>query len=146
MEVVRLTKRVGDEGLEFAEFQGYLATFDNVDLGGDRIRKGAFKKSLTENPEVPLLWQHWPEELLGKLVDIREDEKGLKVRGVLNLAVEKAREAYALLRQGALSGMSIGYDSIKDKMDGDVRELLEIKLWEGSLVTFPMNQEARIEG
>jgi len=136
-------KEVGSLG----EFEGYLSVFDNEDLGRDVVERGAFTKTIAERPEVPLLWQHWPDEPIGKLVNLAEDQKGLKVKGLINLAVKRGQEAYALLKQGALTGMSIGYDTVKVKEDtkSDTRRLQEIKLWEGSVVTFPMNQQALVE-
>jgi uncharacterized protein len=136
-----------DKGGEVGEFSGYLSVFDTEDLGRDVVEKGAFTKTIKERESVPLLWQHWPDEPIGKLVDLSEDEKGLKVRGLINLAVKRGREAHALLKQGALTGMSIGYDAVKasDDKEAKTRRLQEIKLWEGSVVTFPMNQAALVD-
>lgn len=133
-------KAIGDEGL----FEGYAAVFGNVDLGGDVIEPGAFKKTLSENPRIPILWQHDPKEPIGVTLEAREDAKGLLVKGQLNLETTKGREAYALLKQGALRGLSIGYDAVKEVWEGSIRRLKEIRLWEWSLVTFPMNPAAQV--
>lgn len=150
-KLLTLEKKQDEEGNEFAEFEGYGSVFSNEDLGGDVVEPGAFNKTIQENPEVPLLWQHWPDEVIGLNADLREDSKGLRIRGTINLAVERGREAYALLKQSALKGLSIGYDIVKvsretnEETGDETRRLQEIKLWEISLVTFPMNQLARVE-
>jgi HK97 family phage prohead protease len=133
-------KAIGDEGT----FEGYAAVFGNIDLGGDVIDPGAFTKTLQENSRIPILWQHDPKEPIGVTLQAQEDGKGLLVKGQLNLETTKGREAYALLKQGALKGLSIGYDAVKEVWDGAVRRLKEIRLWEWSLVTFPMNPAAQV--
>lgn len=133
-------KSIDEQGI----FEGYAAVFNNEDLGGDIIEPGAFKKTLKENPKMPILWQHDPREPIGVTLEAYEDERGLKVKGQLNLETTKGREAYALLKQGALKGLSIGYDAIKELWEGTVRRLKEIRLWEWSLVTFPMNPQAQV--
>src|SRR5690606_2540662 len=105
---------------------------------------GAFKKTLQENPRMPILWQHNPTEPIGVTLEAYEDGRGLKEKGQLNLETTRGREAYALLKQGALKGLSIGYDAVKEVWEGTKRILKEIRLWEWSLVTFPMNLEARV--
>lgn len=135
---------------KFGYFEGYLAVFGNVDSYGDIIQPGAFKRTIDLNPDgFVLLWQHDTYAPVGKLTG-KEDDHGLFVKGELNLEVEKAREAYALLKQGAIKGMSIGYETVKSDTQkmGDiiVRLLQELKLWEGSLVTFPANALAMVTG
>jgi hypothetical protein len=129
---------------EAGGFSGYLAVFGNIDEGGDIIEAGAFKKTLKEQKEFPLLWQHNSGEPLGKIVKAYEDEKGLMVEGILDLNVQAAREKHSLLRMGAIKGMSIGYRTIKEIWENSARKLKEIKLHEGSLCTFPMNQLATV--
>ena len=129
---------------EAGVFEGYAAVFGNEDLGGDVIEPGAFKKTLKENPTLPILWQHDVREPIGVTLEAYEDGKGLRVRGQLNLETSRGREAYALLKQGALRGLSIGYDTIKEVWHGSVRRLKEVRLWEWSLVTFPMNPKAQV--
>ena len=128
-------------------FEGLAAVYGNVDLGGDVIEAGAFQKTMADKGgEVPILWQHDQREPvgLGKLSDSRE---GLFVKGKLVLAENPvAQKAYSLLKRGVLRGLSIGYDSVKDRMVDGVRHLSEIKLWEISLVTFPMNEQATVTG
>jgi len=137
----RLKKsQVHDDGT----FEGYLSTFNNIDSYGDVIRPGAFKKTIAENGTFPTLWQHDTYEPIGRFAELREDDYGLWVKGELNMDTQRGREAYALLKQGALDGLSIGFSTLKDSWDGDTRYIQEIRLWEGSLVTFPANDLARV--
>jgi HK97 family phage prohead protease len=92
------------------------------------------------------LWQHKQDEPIGVFEQMFEDEMGLYVQGRLLLDVARAREAYALLKQGAISGLSIGYSPTQYKIDANngTRILSEIELWEISLVTFPANAAAGV--
>jgi HK97 family phage prohead protease len=136
--------------------KGYLSTFDNIDDQGDRVRPGAFKRTLQNKYEykkandkrflMPLLWQHDPNTPIGGYLSAVEDNIGLFVELELDLDVQKGKEAYSALKKGYVFQQSIGYDTIKSdyvKIDGKmIRDLVEIRLWEGSLVTFPANEEA----
>ncbi len=128
-------------------FEGYASLFWHEDLGGDRVMPGAFAASLARRGAagVRLLWQHHPEEPLGRWLSVSEDERGLFVRGALSLEVARAREALALMRAGALDGLSIGFRTLKaERLAGGRRVLREIDLMEISVVTFPMLPQARI--
>lgn len=97
-----------------------------------------------------MLWQHDATEPIGVWQDIREDATGLLVRGSLNLETARGKEASALVRQGALNGLSIGFmtpdgGATFDRQTGN-RILTAIDLWEVSLVTFPANTAARLDG
>jgi HK97 family phage major capsid protein/HK97 family phage prohead protease len=133
-----------DEGT----FAGYASLFDRVDLGHDRVRRGAFAASLARRgaAAIRMLWQHDPNEPIGIWLSLAEDRAGLFVRGRLAEGAGRARDALALLRQGALDGLSIGFRAARASTDraSGVRDLYEIDLWEISLVTFPMQPEARI--
>lgn len=129
-------------------FTGYASLFGAPDLGGDIVQSGAFAASLARRDaaSVRMLWQHDPAQPLGRWLDIQEDARGLRVRGQLNLAVQRARELQALLVQKAVDGLSIGFRTIqasKDARNG-LRRLLHVDLWEISLVTFPMQPAARV--
>lgn len=126
------------------EFEGYASTFGNVDSYNEVVVSGAFKKTLQEKKAFPLLWYHDPKDVIG-VVEAEEDKKGLRVQGKLNLDVQSAREKYALLKQKAIKGMSIGFRTIKDKIEDDIRYLLELELGEVSLGTFPVNEEAFVD-
>ncbi len=125
-------------------FAGYAALFDRVDRGGDVVRKGAFARAVAAGPaRVPLLWQHLPGQPIGRIERIAEDARGLRVIGRLSARSAAGREAAALLRDGAVGGLSFGY-RIKQKRDGAHRELTDLDLVEVSLVTMPMQPAARV--
>ncbi|MBM3602242.1 MAG: HK97 family phage prohead protease [Alphaproteobacteria bacterium] len=140
------TKSVGERG----QFEGYASIFALTDRQQDQVMPGAFRKSLIrarvdQNPPK-LLWQHDPSQVIGVWQEVREDQQGLYVRGQLLMELPKAQEAYVLLKSGAIDGLSIGYEVVKamrDRQTG-IRHLLEVSLWEISLVTFAANQAARV--
>lgn len=142
-----LSKADGDGRI----IEGHAAVFGNVDLGGDLIHPGAFKKTLAERGnKVKLLWQHDPREPIGKILFLQEDDKGLFVRARIS-ETQKGNDALALMRDKAIEELSFGYDAVKGGTDytkgdeGDtIRNLREIKLYEVSPVTFPMNEDAQI--
>lgn len=144
METKHLALEVKADG-EAGEFSGYGSVFGNVDSYGDRIEAGAFSGSLaTRMPK--LVWQHDLYQPIGKWVEAKEDDRGLFLRGKLSLGVEKGREAYELMKDGALDGLSIGYRTKAAVNDGNVRILKEIDLWEVSLVTIGANPDALVTG
>jgi HK97 family phage prohead protease len=130
-----------DEG----RFTGYAAVFGNVDQGNDLIEAGAFTKTLKDNPEVPILWAHNPDEPIGVSSSMVEDGKGLRVEGQLAMEVQRAREVHALMKMGAIKGLSIGYKTVQRSFKGAVRHLHELKLGEFSPVVFPMNTLAGVD-
>ena len=137
-------KAIGDDGV----FTGYASTFGNPDRGADVMVKGAFTKSLTKRPagKVKMLLQHDTREPVGVWTSLEEDERGLKATGKLILDTIKGRETYSLLKAGALDGLSIGYRTVKDRMDRakGLRFLEEVDLSEISIVTFQMNEAATV--
>ena len=133
-------------------FTGYGSIFGNEDQGNDIMQKGAFTKSLVNRPvsKVKMLYQHKTDEPIGVFTDMYEDSKGLFVKGQLAMGTQRGREAYELLKMGALDGMSIGFRADPEKQGYNenkrgVRTLKEVDLMEISLVTFPMNESALIE-
>lgn len=133
-----------------AEISGYASLFGAADQGGDVVQKGAYGASLTRLAQagrgVKMLWQHDPTRPIGIWDEVREDGRGLFVRGRLLLEVQAGREAHVLLQAGAIDGLSIGYRTIRSERAGAGQRLLhEIELWEVSLVTFPMLPEARVQ-
>jgi HK97 family phage prohead protease len=128
------------------EFEGYASVFSVVDQGMDVVAPGAFRKSLGSGRKVKMLWQHDQGQMIGVWDEIKEDERGLFVKGRLLKDVRRGAEAITLMRAGALDSMSIGYRTIEasSEADGRVRKLSEIDLFEISLVTFPMLQEAQV--
>jgi Escherichia/Staphylococcus phage prohead protease len=126
-------------------FRGLASVYNNVDLGNDAVEPGAFKKTLEEQGDgFPLLWQHTPAMPIGK-ARLTDSALGLVADGQLVMSVPQAQSAYDFLKAGVIRGLSIGYDVIRETVDSSgVRHLLELKLWEVSLVTFPMNQSALV--
>lgn len=135
---------------EEGTFSGYGAVFNNVDDWGDRIMPGAFAKSLDKMAKSgigpALLWCHDMREPLGVPTLLAEDRKGLKVDGKLVLETVRGSETYALMKAGAVTGMSIGYRTVADQVEGNVRLLKEIDLFEISLLPSRMfaNDKARV--
>ena len=139
---------VADDGT----FDGYGSVFGVVDTYQEVVAPGAFTESLAElaakDRTVPVLWQHRQDQPIGVYTEIREDETGLFVKGQLLIGeVAQAKEAHALMKAGAVTGLSIGYwvrESSFDEKTG-VRTLTKLDLVEVSLVTFPANDDARVE-
>jgi len=129
-------------------FSGYASLFGIEDLSHDIVERGAFSASLKRRgPDgVKMLYQHDPAEPIGKWTSIRETPKGLFVVGRLMTNLARGREVLDLMREGVVDGLSIGFRTIKghtDKKSG-IRRLNEIDLWEISVVTFPMQPDARV--
>ncbi|HWA91815.1 MAG TPA: HK97 family phage prohead protease [Rhizomicrobium sp.] len=124
------------------EFEGYASLFGKADGAGDVVAPGAFAASLRKRPaaQVRMLYQHFAHEPLGVWEAIREDARGLYVRGRLVLDVRRAREVRELIAEGALDGLSIGFRTVRARRDpkSGFRILTEIDLWEISVVTFPL--------
>tara|TARA_R110002012_G_scaffold25982_1_gene85262 strand:+ start:472 stop:1260 length:789 start_codon:yes stop_codon:yes gene_type:complete len=139
-----------DDDEEYGEFEGYASVFNNTDLGNDVIQTGAFRKSLRKRGKrgVKLLYQHKSDMPIGVFDSIKEDEHGLYVKGRLALKSTAGRDAYELLKMGALDGMSIGFRANPDEISYDKRTkkrmIGEVDLMEISLVTFPMNPKATV--
>jgi uncharacterized protein len=139
-------KEVRDTGT----FMGYGSVYGNIDQGDDIVEKGCFADSLLDHNQkgtMPaMLWQHRSGEPIGSYQKMMEDSNGLLVEGKLALKVQRGAEAYELLQAKAISGLSIGFqtkESTYDQKTG-IRTITKGDLWEVSLVTFPMNDSARI--
>lgn len=126
------------------EFTGYASVYGNTDLGGDAVMPGAFTKTIQDRGnEVPLCWQHDLKSPIGK-GRLEDTSDGLVLHGRLTLGVPLAMAAHALMKDEVIKGLSIGYKTVKDEMQKGIRLLRELKLYEVSLVTVPMNPEAQI--
>lgn len=141
-------KAVQEDGF----FSGYASVFGNEDSYGDIVIKGAFAETIADWQErgkmPPVLWNHKTDEPIGVYTLLKEDEKGLYVEGRLLVKdVVRAREIHALMKAGAVDGMSIGYSTVEYNYDKetDITELLKLKLWENSIVVFPANDLSRVE-
>lgn len=139
-------RAVSDDG----KIEGYGSMFGVRDSYDDVIAAGAFASTIAAHKAAgtmpAMLWQHSSDEPIGVWESMTEDARGLKVIGRLALETTRGREAHALLKMGAITGLSIGFVSKQWSYDRDteVRTLTEVDLWEVSLVTFPANQAARV--
>lgn len=125
--------------------EGYGSVFNVEDSVKDIVAPGAFKASI-ESRRPKMLWQHDPERPIGVWDEVREDDRGLYVKGRLALKTSQGAEVYALLQAGAIDGLSIGYRPVQSEPDGQGRRILKaIDLWEVSIVTFPANAHATID-
>lgn len=131
---------------EDGEFEGYASVFGQKDQGDDVVQKGAFRGSLTQR-KPKMLYQHDPSQPIGVWTDVREDDHGLLVRGKILSKVAKGAEVLELMRAKVLDGLSIGYRTLKASRDerSGIRTLIEVDLWEISVVTFPMLPSATID-
>ena len=141
------------EVTEAGQFEGHAAVFGNVDLGGDRIKRGAFKRTLEQTGgKWPILMGHMMARPVGFSTAGEEDAKGLKVYGEFTLGADDGRNAYEFAKHAAKLkqpfGLSIGYgiptDGAKYNESTGVRDLLDIDVYEFSLASVPMNPRARI--
>ncbi|MCB1366819.1 MAG: HK97 family phage prohead protease [Rhodobacteraceae bacterium] len=143
----RFDEGVGVTGDEIA---GYASIFGNADQGGDVVQKGAYAGSLArlagQGRGIKMLWQHDPGQPIGVWDEVREDARGLFVKGRFLTGVRRGAEALALVEAGAIDGLSIGYRTLRAEKNAKGQRLLhELELWEVSLVTFPMLPEARVQ-
>lgn len=132
--------------------EGYASTFGNVDLGGDLIEPGAFARTIVEDIRgdgIPLLADHAASvgSVLGTIHDAQETREGLTIRAELSSAAS-VQDVRAKLLERHLRSLSIGYQAVQfryaDNDGQQVRVLEQVKLFEVSVVVFPMNEQARI--
>lgn len=133
---------------EAGHIEGLLAGFGNVDSYGDRIAPQAFNSTLAarEGRPLPMLLHHDAQRPIGTWREWHVRGEGLYTKGLITLATRDGQEAYALAKDGVLTGLSIGYltkSERKDPVTG-ANDLLEIELFEGSLVTFPANPKTQV--
>lgn len=136
------------KALKEREFEGYGSVFGNVDLGGDVVVRGAFKRTLAAHKKAgtmpSMFWMHDPSQVAGTWTQMREDEKGLYVKGVL-ADTQLGNEIRTLLGMKAVRGLSIGFRTLdRDFADDGTRLLKEIELWEVSIVSLAMNPLADV--
>lgn len=142
-ELARSELRVADS--EEGVFEGYAATWDTVDSYNSMFQRGAFAKTIQERGDkIKLLWDH--KELIGKILEVREDDHGLHVRGKLTLDVARAKETRALMLDGSVDTLSFMFVPVKQHRDKDsgVRVITEVKLLEVSPVVFAANEATSI--
>ena len=128
--------------------EGYASLFGEIDQARDMVMPGAFAATLRQRPmrRVPMLFQHDPAEPVGVWLELREDHRGLYARGRLIPEVSRGRELLSLLRAGAIDGLSIGFRTVRGRIDPKtrIRSLQAVDLWEISIVTFPLLAGARV--
>ena len=128
--------------------EGYASLFGEVDQARDMVMPGAFTQTLQNRGlrRIPMLFQHDPSEPVGIWLELREDWRGLWARGRLIPEVARGRELLALVREGAIDGLSIGYRTVRGRIDPKtrIRRLHQVDLWEVSIVTFPLLTGARV--
>lgn len=134
----------GDSGI----ISGYASTFSTKpDAYNSIVLPGAFTNTLAQGlSRIKVLWNHNPDEPIGKLLEAREDSVGLWVRYQLSLGVQKAADIYTLIKDGVIDSMSFGFRILSDDYKDGVWRIKEVELWDVSPVTFPANQEAMITG
>jgi len=137
---------------ESGVFTGYGSVFDVLDSYKEIVVRGAFAETMAAHKAkgtMPaMLWQHRSGEPMGVYLEMDEDAVGLRVRGQIAMKTQRGAEAYELLKMGAISGLSIGFvprEEAYDKVTG-ITTLKKVDLWELSLVTFPANDAARVQG
>jgi uncharacterized protein len=126
---------------EYLTISGYASVFNNVDRGGDVVMPGAFKDCIAKGRKPKMLWQHDASQPIGAWDTMREDSNGLLVKGRISKRAAKGAEVAALVKMGAVDGLSIGYRTQEYEMDmkAGTRKLTKLDVWETSVVTFPMN-------
>lgn len=136
---------------EVGRLRGYASRFGEPDQSGDVVMPGAFRSCLDgmakAGRQVKFLWQHDPARPIGVWRQVSENRTGLWVAGEVLTELALGREAAVLMRAGAIDGLSIGYRVIRAEPNPETggRRLMEVDLWEVSLVTFPMLPTARAE-
>lgn len=129
-------------------FTGYASLFGLADAQNDVVERGAFAASLLRRGPagIRMLWQHDPAEPIGTWLSLSEDPVGLRVTGRLVTATARGREALDLMAAGAVDGLSIGFRALRaaPARRGGPRRLIEVDLWEVSVVTFPALAGARV--
>ncbi len=144
LEVTKSSEAGDTSAAGLGTFDGAASVYNVIDLHGDVIAPGAFDQTLKDKGDQrALLYQHDPHRPIG-LAKFTDSPSALLTQGTPNGEVNDAREAMALVRQGAIKGLSIGFDIRADRWEGGVRVIEEIDLWEVSIVTWPANPLANI--
>ncbi|MBX6426726.1 MAG: HK97 family phage prohead protease [Variibacter sp.] len=148
MHAFALPERAGVDIDAAGAVEGYASLFGAVDQARDMVMPGAFAETLKARGlrRIPMLFQHDPAEPIGIWLDLREDHRGLYARGRLIPDVKRAREVLALVKAGAIDGLSIGFRTAQARVDPKtrVRKIYAVDLWEISIVTFPLLEGARV--
>jgi HK97 family phage prohead protease len=131
-------KALEDDGA----IEGLAVGYGNIDHGGDLVLPGAL--DLAGKSSLPMLLFHDQKRPVGVWNDFRESAEGLHVKGRFSMSTLSGKEAHALVRDGALTGLSMGYVTRQQRFQGKSRQIVKAELHEVSLVTVPMNDRTRI--
>lgn len=132
-------KSIGDDG----EIEGLAVGYGNVDHGGDIVLPGAITASVAGRKSLPMLLFHDHKRPVGVWTDFKEVGEGLLVKGRFDDTAD-GRDARARAKSGSLGGLSMGYKTLRHRLEGKARQLIEVALHEISLVTIPMNDRTRV--
>ncbi|WP_066723553.1 HK97 family phage prohead protease [Sphingomonas pituitosa] len=134
------TKSIADDGT----VEGLAIGYGNIDHGGDQVMPGAFSASLAGRKSLPMLLYHDQRRPAGVWNSWQETSDGLLVKGRFAMSTPTGKEAYGLTKDGAIGGLSMGFKTLKQRMEAKTRQLLQGVLHEISLVTIPMNDRTRV--
>ena len=147
----RCNLKFGETGVDAVTnglFEGYASTFGNIDSFNDTIMKGAFTDTIKDRAyPILMLAGHSTRAVVGKWLDMQEDDTGLYVWGEITPGHTIASDTYASMRHGAISGLSIGFNIAvggAEEIEGGGRRISKVKLEEISIVGFPADADARI--
>ena len=147
LEYKRLTATEFKMDEEKGIVEAYVSIFDNIDLYGDKIVKGAFAESLAAKYPKGV-WMHNWDQPVAKTMEAREDEKGLYIKGQFNLDTQRGKEAFSDIKNGIIDEFSIGFrvqEYAYEMVDGDeIRVLKKIKLYEWSPVLAGANPDTEL--
>jgi len=132
-----------DEGV----VEGYIAVWGTVDSYMSEFQRGSFAKTISERGNrIKLLFNHNEESVIGKVIEIREDDTGVFVRAKVTMAVQQANDVLALIKDNVIDTFSFGFRAVKQTFRSGVRVITEVKLYEVSPVVFEANENAVITG
>lgn len=115
--------------------EGLAVRFGVIDSYRTSFDRNAFT---WEGRSLPLLWSHDRSQVLGSVRSITPDGEGLRIKARLNLDIARAREVRSMLANGDISGLSVGFQRLKDEVRaGGVRHITRAKLNEVSIVALP---------
>ena len=134
------TKSITDDG----SIEGLAVGYGNVDHGGDQVMPGAITASLLGRKSLPMLLYHDQKRPAGVWNSWQETSDGLLVKGRFAMSTPTGKEAHGLTKDGAIGGLSMGFKTLKQRMEAKTRQILEAALHEISLVTIPMNDRTRV--
>ena len=142
---LEIQKFDGDEG----KIVAYITTFNNADKVGDIIAPGALDKFVKgfneENRQLPMLWQHDKNELIGEWTKFEINSRGVKGYGEIFTDVTRGNDVRNLIKRGAVGSVSIGFRSKNyEQIENGGRLFKELDLVETSVVVSPANPKARI--